>query len=390
MLENSRSDISLPNEGRIESLEAFSAAVQKQRIQAVVIPEWDKDLPPCFKAAQLQALITWAQLVANPAVRLSSDAFYEETELTPLQVAAVRLCTEALDTVSDKNMRPAAVKNALRSTDQLSRSLEISQRRSEYWIIIPDRTSQSYPRLLYTPGEQVKFAEAFYFLITKAVSLLIQDASLARASLNDNVRRSLSTVLYELFKNTHDWARRSFDGSVIRRSIRVIHIRVFSSNLSHKHSETSLLHDFLERRRRDSQAFVEISILDSGPGYAQRFAKTPISKLGTLDDEYGFIQKCLTVHQSSSEDPRKGVGLHGVLQSIDDTRGFFRIRTGRLSLCRPLDKNPYVEWKSALSTGVARYRPWLLDAESGKLKWTNMPFVAGALISAIIPITTKK
>jgi hypothetical protein len=153
---------------------------------------------------------------------------------------------------------------------------------------VPDNTSQAHPRILYTPGEQVKLAESFYFLITKAVSLLLRTHNISGYTLSEQTRRAFATIVYELFKNTDDWARTSWNGSRVERSIRAIHIRVFSPNTLSNDYDVQLS-KYLNRQRQTSAGFVEISILDSGPGYAQRKAKMSIDEIETLGKEFGYV-----------------------------------------------------------------------------------------------------
>ena len=130
-----------------------------------------------------------------------------------------------------------------------------------------------------------------------------------------------------------------------------------------------------------------MSLLDSGPGFAQRFGQIPIDEIPNIGFEYGLVEKCMTARKSSSEDPRKGIGLHGVIEALDSVEGFFRLRTGRLSLCRPLDIHRYVESKvPTKGAEMIQYNPYLLDLITEKIKWTQMPFVVGALVTAVLPI----
>jgi len=381
------SHLVLPNDGMFSSLEAFLGGIGSNQSRELEVSAPLDHAPVGYSIAQMQALLTWAKLQKAPSIVFRDEAFLEKQTLSPLEICAARISHTAISHSSKMDRRPLVVANAIRENDNLYQSLESSKLLSEYWIIIPDGTSQAFPRLLYTPHEQVKLAEAFYFLITKAVSLLLRKFNIPPNALNELTRRSLGTVIYELFKNTNDWARTSWDGTRVKRSIRAIHIRALTQKEVRISPKTTMLDEFLIRRGKSCSALIEVSILDSGPGYAQRFGKRPLTEIASTDTEYGLIQDCMTVHHSTSEDPRKGVGLHGVLYSIDSVRGFIKLRTGRLSLCRPLDLHRYVESAKGLpATKVGRHKPWLMDSETRKVLWTEMPNVTGALITAIIPV----
>lgn len=383
-------EFELPADAASSGIETFIRRCLLHRPKRMSVPGPKSSYRIGLRMSQLQALMTWAATIQNPDIVLREEAFQSGTELSPLEIAAVRISRHAFPSTILSDRRPAAVDNALRSTTNFNSDLESKSEKSDYWLIMADYSSQAFPRLLYTPQEEVKPAQSFYVLITKAVSLAIGHLKLKVPSLRDDLRKALGTIIYELFKNTHDWARTLWNGMRIPRSIRVIHVRVLTAEDALGGRSGGLLEEFLKRQSRQCVAFVEISVLDSGPGFAQRFAGRPIDTIGPLNEEINLVKKCLRVHGSSSDDPRRGVGLHGVIQALDQVKGFLSLRTGRLSLCRPLDIHRYVESSSDLpASKPGKFNPYLMDSETQTLEPTEMPFVSGALLTAVLPLQRK-
>ncbi|USW93885.1 hypothetical protein NHF39_21165 [Pseudomonas proteolytica] len=85
--------------------------------------------------------------------------------------------------------------------------------------------------------------------------------------------------------------------------------------------------------------FLEISVIDSGPGLARRWLtakeKRPVESLDELelDEELNATLDCFKKHMTSKPDSdRSGMGLHNALQALNKLKAYVRVRTGRLSL----------------------------------------------------------
>ena len=87
--------------------------------------------------------------------------------------------------------------------------------------------------------------------------------------------KGVASVVYELFDNTHRWARSDASGAVLDQSIRAIEIRLHGS-IDTGFAELDASDGPLDRylghvlNKVGDGRIVEISIYDSGPGLAAR------------------------------------------------------------------------------------------------------------------------
>jgi hypothetical protein len=201
----------------------------------------------------------------------------------------------------------------------------------------------------------------------------------------------LASLLHELFRNTHDWARR--DEREVRYgagcSVRGIRIERHSFPLAEQEAMAAgqpALVEYLGRpgleSTDDRRRLVELTIFDSGPGIAARrvLALAGEGEKGS-DLEGRALIDCLKKHISSSPDSL-GIGLHRAMRALSDTGAFLMVRSGRLSLHRDFLATPY-------RPDTDKGEPFLLDWMAGIGGATARAPVAGAQITALIPLRER-
>ena len=86
--------------------------------------------------------------------------------------------------------------------------------------------------------------------------------------------------------------------------------------------------------------FLELSIVDGGLGFAQRFTGKPLSQM-SIEDERRITVECFRNGVTSQESQSRGEGLDEVWRTLCKLDGFIRIRTGRVCLFQTFhDRNP--------------------------------------------------
>ena len=115
----------------------------------------------------------------------------------------------------------------------------------------------------------------------------------------------------------------------------------------------------------------EMSVMDSGPGFASTWTGRSVSQL-TPKEEEDAVRACFG-RGSTKGQSRFGEGLPHVLRVLRRQRGFLRLRTGRLSFFLDFSKTQETEEAMALR----RYD----DPRAEKLA----P-VSGSLITILIPM----
>jgi|GEM_PF-2761167 len=273
---------------------------------------------------------------------------------------------------------------------------EMDDRRKPPWkgpklyAMCLDESWAEAPGMLYRPREsgapepEVLGLENFQWLargISERLAAGSGGGSLASSG-------SLSSMLFELFRNTHSWARADAGGKPYGPSSSARGFRVQRHDLKVADEEqivSSLppLKDFFSHSQLapgvDRRHFAEVTVFDSGPGLAARWRGAPVERAGDLEAEHSDVRACLRKHFSTSIEEGKGKGLHRVLQDLTALSAFLWLRCGRLSLYRDFFATPY-------DPEHAADEPFLLDWTGGIGGPTAAPLTAGTFFTALIPI----
>ena len=153
----------------------------------------------------------------------------------------------------------------------------------------------------------------------------------------------LANLIYELFQNTNDHAYDQLDGTSFAKNVRAISLKSHSDltenkDLSVMKSNNERFNTYLayctkrfEERNLKVHRFLELSIVDGGLGFAQRFTSRPLHEI-SVEDERRITVECFRDGVSSKGSQSRGEGLDEVWQALCKLDGFIRIRTGRLCL----------------------------------------------------------
>lgn len=204
-------------------------------------------------------------------------------------------------------------------------------------------------------------------------------------SIDDITQVNLGTILYELISNTHYWAREDPSGVDLDKSVRGVSIAMIVGTRIRpldRHTLPKPLCSYLEQQVSNSLyggRYLEVSVFDTGPGFFQRWIGHSFNRSDTLDTELAVLRRCLAKHSSRSMLSTHGVGLHLVLRTLSNVRGFLLIRSGRLCVFRDLASHSY-EAKRAVR------EPFLLDWHTNSRIFTQLLPVEGVVLTMIIPI----
>jgi hypothetical protein len=188
-------------------------------------------------------------------------------------------------------------------------------------------------------------------------------------------RRTVTDLLYEAFKNTQEHATLGLDGNELPISFRGIAIRHHSfqkTNLAAAAAGSRPLSEFyagLEppMPRNNQIQLLELSVFDSGVGYASHLRRRPLDEIDPTD-EYEAVVECFEKNISSKYRSGAGQGLALITSLLRRHNGLLRVRTGGLSLC---------------SSGEEELR--LVDTVSGEEAETRPP-VCGTVLTCILPM----
>jgi hypothetical protein len=363
----------LPSSLTVDSLEDAYAAWQSQADPSLLLPiSLPAPLPFCVEAPLLQA-------IASVSRRLNGEI-------------SVRFA--GLDRGKD-SYNPTLTK-ALGNPHTLCAWLMAAQVQDENGEVIPKSESQVFSRyldamdsyeflnthatvemrvnLVCVQGAQREFIQPLYYEFKGMkvvrpypdVRLFVQDILSQLASgwtgkeLRD-VSAPLAQLVKELMENADWWARTDEAGTPYRRgkAFRILSFRLVDVDEdnaaafggSNPHLHTYLQTALVELGQSDRSAtssrghsikrkkFIELSVVDSGPGLARRWLASResdnrlVKNLNdiSLQEEEQAVVECFQKWMTSSHNSLRGIGLFSVARMLREKNGFMRLRTGRLA-----------------------------------------------------------
>lgn len=373
------------------------------------------------EAALIQLLITWgsrtpdATLVTHIAEDEDPIGQLEQLVKRPFGLVAAwmardltdRKCLRALKVRANLASEPVIDlmwrgRREVRSADQLSLWDDADDDRWEVPSVsaVGDRVFLAcidhHPRWrlpqFYFPTGEVRHRDDFVGLADAMARCAT--STKGGTPITGDVRKPLGSILHELFKNTHEWARTDARGVTLLRSVRGVlaqgHSWAESEAKEAAHGSPALEGYMAHPRLRTTEGrwrFLELSVFDSGIGLARRWLSDKSMREVSLadlrlDDEYTACMDCFMRWNSSTRESYKGVGLHEVMQTLSRLGAFFRVRTGRLSLYRDFVAKPYTE---AAPSDERLLADWSGHWDS----LTPQVPVEGVLYTMLIPITNR-
>jgi hypothetical protein len=235
-------------------------------------------------------------------------------------------------------------------------------------------TAQTRANLVCVQGAQREFIQPLYHEVNGKkvvrpypdIRLFVQDivSQLAPQWSVKHLREvaePLAQLVKELMENADWWARTDEKGELYPKgkgfrtlSFRLVDIdednaAVFGGSNHHLHHYLQTI--LLERGESDGGAtssrgrsmkrntFMELIIVDSGPGLAKRWIASQDDGTNVpndldaipMADEEQAVMKCFEKWATSSRSSSRGIGLFSVADMLREKNGFMRLRTGRLA-----------------------------------------------------------
>ena len=249
-------------------------------------------------------------------------------------------------------------------------------------VVAVDHLSRGLPTSLYRRNyDGLPELRSRTEFIDLANYLVVQTDRYHKVPSRSEVVKALGNILFETFKNTDDHAITDVYGNRLPVSVRLFQASILTptkeiletvaTNYAPFRKYFSRWQDYSELRQIP---FLMLSILDSGPGFAQRWTRAPTDQL-SLTEELDAVRACFT-HGTSKGHSRFGQGLPLVYSLLRRYNGFLRLRTGRLSL--------YYDSRSAIANGYED-----INLESWQPATTRLAPAAGALLTVLLPIGSK-
>lgn len=351
---------------------------------------------PLEDISRAQALNTWLRIVPQDRRRVifadgssSGDAF----KLISSTALGLIIIARARDWFSKDDQKTLlTVRKSYFQQMQNWPDLAVTDRTH---ILCDDSYSKGLPWPLHDRSGCLRNDTYFEGFVPKLVGSVMRSDELRGAILQQS--SLLTTLLYELVKNTQDHALFKASGEGIDDSVRLLLVRFYDlATLDIPSSDSvdvslephvAYIKALKDRPgtglraavRKRFRGVLEFSVLDSGPGFVGRRLQRDVSSDEDIDIEYKAVLSCLRAGHSTARNPNRGLGLNDVLRALRAMNGFIRVRTNRLSC--------YREFKIYSDSKENEVSPVLHDWRKGySTKASEFASVRGATVSVLVPV----
>lgn len=207
----------------------------------------------------------------------------------------------------------------------------------------------------------------------------------------DEIRANSIKIVFELMKNTWEWAREDTNNVALEPNIRGTLIRFFKKKRrtliddfkDHSGLKEYFQSDILKENDQGDIYFLEISVFDSGIGFVNQYQKgiSNFEELGHVQ----ILKECLIKHNTTDQGlgkGEKGLGLDLILSTLDG-RGFLRIKSGDICVYRNMISDRY---QSIEKNDSAKMRLFDWVSHSDK-EYKSHTEAEGSVVTIIYPLS---
>ncbi|MCH4883213.1 ATP-binding protein [Pseudomonas sp. TMW22080] len=306
-------------------------------------------------ASLAQLVISWARVQERSVLHLyanSESAIEQIPQLarTAAGLAALIMCTSIESETHEPIEKRAALTvirpliEAMYEGDLKNTSSEKGARPKTINLFCINNARMEFIKPFYYGDSQPKVHPRSWFSALIEISSALMHTRHEQNSLLKSGLPALGGVLAELISNADEHSVTDVHGVKYKKGLRGTSIK--SSRIRkqdvHHHSKTEpeFARFIVKNMVKGQEAldFLEISIIDSGPGLARRWISAkvgrPVESLDTLpiEEELQATLDCFKKHVTSKDSSTSGMGLHNAIQALNKLKAFVRLRTGRLCL----------------------------------------------------------
>jgi len=215
------------------------------------------------------------------------------------------------------------------------------------YVAIPSIKAHGINREYNCPfylNENVVGHKEFRKIVGSVVDAIIPQPS-RRAHIEGYISH-VSEMVRELFDNTDKHGRTDYRGNTLATNFRAVIFNVvdFSEQRLMElaggklQSTAGIVGFVLEcqgwiQNNNRSLPVLDITVVDAGPGYARKWTGKGEREL-SLEEEIDAVYACFSKGGTSHHNPAAGFGLTHVLKDLAKVRGWFRLRTGSVSVSK--------------------------------------------------------
>jgi hypothetical protein len=306
-------------------------------------------------ASLAQLVITWARSQEKSVLHLYADSDNASEQVPQLArsaagLAALIMCTNIVSQSHVPIEKRSALTlirpliEAMYEGDLKSTANEKGARPKAINLFSINNAKMEYIKPFYYGESDPKVHPRTSFSALLEMSSALMHTRHDQKFLHKSGLPALGGVLAELISNADEHSVTDVYGIKYKKGLRGTSLKAsrIKKEDAQRHSKTEPeFARFIVKNMVSSEEaldFLEISIIDSGPGLAKRWlsarAGVPVDNLDSLsiDDEYEATLDCFKKHVTTKDSSTSGMGLHNAVQALNKLKAFVRLRTGRLCL----------------------------------------------------------
>lgn len=304
-------------------------------------------------AALAQLVISWARAQEQSVLCLYADAENAPMQILHLGKAAAglaalimasRIETEKHETIEKRSaltvIRPLI--EAMYEGDLRNTSSERGARPKAINLFSINFAKMEFIKPFYYGGSSPQIHSHTSFASLLEMSSALMHTKQENKTLHRGGLPALGSVLAELIANADQHSVTNVHGVKYKKGLRGTSLkagRVKKDDIHLVSDKEPQFAIFVMRNMvKDSEYldFIEISVIDSGPGLARRWLSAkkaaPVEDLSELPlaEELAATLECFKKHVTTKDSATSGMGLHNAVQALNKLKAYVRLRTGRV------------------------------------------------------------
>jgi len=306
-------------------------------------------------AALAQLVVTWARAHEQSVLHLYADAENASEQISQLGrtaaglaglIMASRIETEAHEAIEKRSaltvIRPLI--EAMYEGDLRNTSNERGARPTSINLFCINFAKMEFIKPFYygESAPQIHSHSSFASLLEMSSALM--HTKQGKNALLRGGLPALGSVVAELIANADQHSVTDVHGVKYKKGLRGISVKAsrIKKEEIHVHSDKESQFALFVMKNmlkgEDYLDFLEISVIDAGPGLARRWLSAkkgvPVEDLSDLplEDELAATLECFKKHVTTKDSVTSGMGLHNAVQALNKLKAYVRLRTGRLCL----------------------------------------------------------
>ena len=306
-------------------------------------------------AALAQLVISWARTHEQSVLHLYAGAENAPDRILQLGQTAAglaalimssRIETEAHETI-EKRAALTVIKpliEAMYDGDLRNTSSERGARPTAINLFSINFAKMEFIKPFYYGGTSPQIHSHSSFASLLEMSSALMHSKQDKKSLHRGGLPALGSVLAELIANADQHSVTDVHGVKYKKGLRGTSVksgRIKKEDIhlvSDKEPQFALFVMRNMLKDADFLEFIEISVIDSGPGLARRWLSSkqgaPVEALNDLPlaVELEATLECFKKHVTTKDSVTSGMGLHNAVQALNKLKAYVRLRTGRVCL----------------------------------------------------------